>query len=300
MAKGNFLTGGIFIDGETPVLKSDVAQRATSYQEAMQNTLPYGDIQGYNERSTQNEIDWSNFNKTITPTVYPKASKTFEDRAKETGNKTQNIDKPSNLVIHWTAEDRKYKIDPKTKEKIFLKDATGNFIEKKAEDFIPAMYPGRVKTPDGKITNVRNSIHYFLEGATGENPQIKQTLADNKKAGHVLGAYTGKGKRNLFSPEKVKDFTMFPTDVSNKNSLGIEVIFDPTAGTSLSKQAENKLAFFIIDKMIEHKLSPKDVFAHNEIQKKGDKGEMIDFMKKFRTNLPNYLELYKKERKIGQ
>lgn len=299
MAKGNFLTGGIFVDGETPVLKSDVEQRATSYREAMQNTLPYGDIQGYNERSTQNEKDWSNFRSTLknyTPAAYPQASKNFEDRAKELGNKIQNIDKPSHVILHWTASQLR-----QLNSGEIMKDASGNPIEKTTKNFIPAMYVGRVKKPDGTTTNVRNSIHYFQEGATGENPQIIQTLPDNKKAGHVLGAYDDKGKRNLFSPEKVKDFTIFPTDVSNKNSLGIEVIYDPTiAGTGLSKQAENQLAFFIIDKMIEHKLSPKDVFSHNEIQKKGDKGEMIDFMKKFRTNLPTYLELYKKERKIGQ
>ena len=295
MAKGNFLTGGIFIDGETPVLKSDVEQRVTSYREAMQNTLPYGDIQGYNERSTQNERDWSNFRSTLknyTPPAYPQASKNFEDRAKETGNKIKNIDKVSYIIAHWTANQFRTFNSGET-----MKDASGSPIEKTAEDFIPAMYG--VKGPNGEIT--KNSIQYFLNRATSEDSYINQTLPDNKRAGHVLGAYDKKGKRNLFSPEKVKDFTIFPTDVSNKNSIGIEVIYDPTiAGTGLSEQAENKLAFFIIDKMIEHKLSPKDVFAHNEIQKKGDKGEMIDFMKKFRTNLPTYLELYKKERKIGQ
>jgi len=229
--------------------------------------LPYErflEIRPYNNRTSQNESDWDLYKTRLVMGLPPKK---HEQQFKKSN---QNI-KPTALVLHWTGDQYR-----KTYAGNFIKDEQGNKIEKDVNKLMDSM--------DDK------KVHWIMTGVTGDTPQISETLAPQYKGGHVLGGIT--------EVEQMDSFAQFPTNVSNKNALGIEVAYDPTLpGNEFSEKGREALQNFLITTMLQYNLSPKDLYAHGEIQKDraGYNGEMVTFMKDFRKNLHKYLDDYGKK-----
>jgi hypothetical protein len=254
------------------------AQQIPSRVSGELTTVPYGDINGYNERSMQNEKDWAAIKDRLAMGLTPQQSE------KQFISKKEMKDKQLSLVLHWTGDQYKYSgIDKNTGEKIWKLDAEGNKIQKSIEDLMKSMQ--------------NKSVQYMMTGITTDTPEIKQTLSTDLVGAHTIGAKTNpkNEKTWITEPENVGSYTRFPTKVSNRNAIGIEVAYDPNLkGNKFSEKGAAALREFIITTMLQKNLSPKDIYAHSEIQKKTTEhgGEMVDFIKDFRKNLPQYLDEY--------
>jgi len=278
---------GIFNDGADLLKPKTVQeQQMLPRKKGELTTVPYGDIQGYNERSMQNEKDFAAIKDRLVMGLTPQKNEEQFKSSREFKNK------PEAFVVHWTGDQFRYSgVDKNTGEKNWILDENGNKIPKPINQLINSM---ATRNKKGEMVPGK-SVHYVMDA----NGNIVQTLSENLQAGHVLGAAGNPKKPKespaITEPQKQDSFTQFPTKVSSKNALGIEVAFDPTIkGNQLSETMTNNLREFLITTMLQHNLSPKNLYAHGEIQadRGGGKGEMVEFMKDFRKNLPKYLDEY--------
>ncbi len=193
-----------------------------------------------------------------------------------------------NYVVHWTADEFRYKNLNKDGSKNFMYDKDGQLISKTAKDIEDSMKGGR------------DSVNKIATGMRGPNPSVSDFVPFGNPVGHVQGAKKEGQKPITGSEQTESGNTIFETNATNKNSYGIEVAFDPSMPGDFSEKGKTVLRNHLIQTMIEQGIPPSQLFAHGEIQrdKSGGKkaGEMVDFMKDFKTNLFPYVEQYQKQK----